>query len=231
MHKLAEKIILERKIQILKCMVEYYIATNKPVSSQTLKENFNIKLSSATIRKILSELEKEEYIQKFHKTSGYKPDIKTYEFLNKYFVDSIFELIKKRQIFRKEYEFNISGISNEIINNLKLLNLISKNSGYTIKPNYNKSKIKCCFLGKIDSKKIILVIFTTSGIIDFKYINIEFDIDKDILEFFDKTVNQKLNENSLEEFNLKLLETLDDFEHHKTSMVKLIKNILEITKC
>ena len=46
-----------RKIEILKAIVEEFIATAEPVGSKTLLEKYNMPYSSATVRNEMQELE------------------------------------------------------------------------------------------------------------------------------------------------------------------------------
>ena len=51
-----------RKIEILKAIVESFIANAEPVGSKTLMETFNLSYSSATIRNEMLELENLGYL-------------------------------------------------------------------------------------------------------------------------------------------------------------------------
>ena len=62
-----------RKIEILKAIVESFIASAEPVGSKTLMETFNLSYSSATIRNEMLELENLGYLEKTHTSSGRVP--------------------------------------------------------------------------------------------------------------------------------------------------------------
>lgn len=63
----------ERQKEILKSIVEIYIKTNKPVSSEDVLNNSNIKASSATIRNDMQKLQKLGYIYQQHSSGGRIP--------------------------------------------------------------------------------------------------------------------------------------------------------------
>ena len=71
---------LERKDQILKCIVEEFIRTAAPVGSKTLLEKYKLDCSSATIRNAMAELEEEGYLEKQHVSSGRVPSAKGYQY-------------------------------------------------------------------------------------------------------------------------------------------------------
>ncbi len=73
----------ERKKQVLAAAVSAYIKTGDPVSSQELCDLFG--LSSATIRNILNELERDGYLYQPHISAGRLPTDRGY----RYYVDFI----------------------------------------------------------------------------------------------------------------------------------------------
>ena len=69
-----------RKIEILKAIVESFIASAEPVGSKTLMETFNLSYSSATIRNEMLELENLGYLEKTHTSSGRVPSTLGYRY-------------------------------------------------------------------------------------------------------------------------------------------------------
>ena len=53
----------ERKEKILKAIIQTYLETGEPVGSRTISKYSGLKLSSATIRNEMSDLEEMGYIQ------------------------------------------------------------------------------------------------------------------------------------------------------------------------
>ena len=66
-----EEIILltDRKKRVLKAIIEEYINTAEPVSSNSIVENYISDCSSATIRNEMAELEQLGFIEKPHTSS------------------------------------------------------------------------------------------------------------------------------------------------------------------
>ena len=80
-----------RQIQILKAIIEEYIATALPVGSETLDKKYNLGVSPATIRNEMVRLTDMKMLQQPHTSAGRSP---TPEAL-KYYVD---ELMKPHDI-------------------------------------------------------------------------------------------------------------------------------------
>ncbi len=74
-----------RQQKILSAVIEEYTNTAIPVGSKILVDKYNFKISSATIRNDMAELEKEEYLYQPHISAGRIPTDKGY----RYFVEKI----------------------------------------------------------------------------------------------------------------------------------------------
>ena len=74
-----------RKVTILKAIIMTYLETGEPVGSRTISKFSDLKLSSATIRNEMSDLEEMGYIIQPHTSAGRIPSDKGYRF----YVDQI----------------------------------------------------------------------------------------------------------------------------------------------
>ena len=68
----------ERKIKILQAIIQTYMETGEPVGSRTISKYSDLKLSSATIRNEMSDLEEMGYIIQPHTSAGRIPSDKGY---------------------------------------------------------------------------------------------------------------------------------------------------------
>ena len=73
----------ERKIRILKAIVDDYIASGIPVGSRTISKLWGGEFSPATIRNEMSDLFEMGYLNQPHTSSGRVPSQKAY----RYYVD------------------------------------------------------------------------------------------------------------------------------------------------
>ena len=63
----------ERQIQILKAIIEEYIATAEPVGSETLDKKYNLGISPATIRNEMVRLTTMRLLNQSHTSGGRAP--------------------------------------------------------------------------------------------------------------------------------------------------------------
>ena len=83
----ADPALSERKLIILKAIIQNYLETGEPVGSRTLSKYTELNLSSATIRNEMADLEDLGYIFQPHTSAGRIPSDKGYRL----YVDHILE--------------------------------------------------------------------------------------------------------------------------------------------
>ncbi len=92
-----DEALTERKLTILKAIIQNYLETGEPVGSRTLSKYTDLKLSSATIRNEMADLEDLGYIFQPHTSAGRIPSDKGYRF----YVDLLMEK-KEQEISERE---------------------------------------------------------------------------------------------------------------------------------
>lgn len=117
---MVANILDNRKKKVLQAIVEEYINSADPVSSNSLINSYGLECSSATIRNEMAELEKEGYLDKTHTSSGRIPSAKGY----RYYVD---ELVHDDDISLEEIKYISSKLENKV-NEIEELTKIAVNT-------------------------------------------------------------------------------------------------------
>jgi len=68
-------VLEDRRLAVLRAIVEDYVATHEPVGSKALVDRHNLGVSPATIRNDMAALEDEGYITHPHTSAGRVPPI------------------------------------------------------------------------------------------------------------------------------------------------------------
>src|ERR687891_1668818 len=63
----------DRRLDVLRAIVEDYVSTNEPVGSKSIVERHNLGVSPATVRNDMAALEEEGYITQPHTSAGRIP--------------------------------------------------------------------------------------------------------------------------------------------------------------
>ena len=97
-----EKELSERKKKILKAIVELYVKTAEPVGSKAIAAAMDSKVSSATIRNEMAELEEMGYLEKPHTSAGRIPSPKCYRiYVNELMEQHPFPCRKRRASIKR----------------------------------------------------------------------------------------------------------------------------------
>ncbi|MEB3160409.1 MAG: heat-inducible transcriptional repressor HrcA [Synechocystis sp.] len=96
----------ERQQQILRATIQHYIATAEPVGSQTLAQEYQFPVSSATIRNALGQLEKAGLLYQPHVSAGRVPSDWGYRI----YVDNLLTWSDRQtHMAKKRLEANLQG--------------------------------------------------------------------------------------------------------------------------
>src|SRR5205085_10788628 len=122
----------ERPSAILRLIVQSYVTTGEPVGSRTLSKVIDWRLSPATIRNIMSDLEEAGFLVQPHTSAGRIPSEKGY----RYFVDTLGDSKLSRQDARYiSRMLSESDTPEEIMSRTSyLLSMITHNVGIVIAP-------------------------------------------------------------------------------------------------
>ncbi|MBQ2937661.1 MAG: heat-inducible transcription repressor HrcA [Clostridia bacterium] len=217
----------DRKKKVLQAIVEEYVNTAEPVSSNSIVNNYGLNYSSATIRNEMANLEKTGYLEKTHTSSGRIPSEKGY----RYYVD---ELLKDDNISLEEIKYISEKLEtkvNEIEDLTKIATTtISEITHYTtlaIGPSTQGlliEEIKFVLLGP---RMLMAIILTNTGMVKETIIKFDEDVSDKQVETINYMFNQKLKGQPLEVIDLPLEEYL--INEMKYS-VKVIRPIIEQIK-
>ncbi|MFA5088149.1 MAG: hypothetical protein WC552_03840 [Candidatus Omnitrophota bacterium] len=97
----------ERKDIILGIVVENYVKTVNPISSNFISQECPIDLSSATIRNILAELEEEGYLTHPHTSAGRIPTQIGYRYYVDHLMHEIELLEEEKKQVKDEYQTHV----------------------------------------------------------------------------------------------------------------------------
>ena len=197
----------DRKVKILKTIIKSYMETGEPIGSRTISKILDLKLSSATIRNEMSDLEEMGYIIQPHTSSGRIPSDKGYRF----YVD---EILKDKITEVSEFKSDVLERVDKIENVLtRLAKMIAANTNYATMisgPKYHKNKIKFIQLSNIDTNKLLLVTVVEGNIIKNSILNISPSLNEKELLNLNLIINTNLAGLAIEEINIPVINRLKE---------------------
>ena len=217
----------QRKRKILQYVISEYIRTGKPVGSQALAASSRIDLSSATIRNVLMDLEKEGMITHPHTSAGRIPTDKGYRF----YVDAIVEMqrlaAQEKVRIQQEYEKRMNEIEGLMSQTSRMLSSVSKCAGFVMTPKFDKNIFTFMELVPVGGSKILVVMVTESGMSKNFTIKVQKQISRENLRNIAQRINQSCQGYSLQEVKNILVEKIKTIEESYRDMLSVVKEIGE----
>ncbi|MBO6133678.1 MAG: heat-inducible transcription repressor HrcA [Lachnospiraceae bacterium] len=192
----------ERKTRILEAIIRNYLETGEPVGSRTISRYEDLKLSPATIRNEMSDLEEMGYILQPHTSAGRIPSDKGYRF----YVDRMMADREKEVSDMQEMVVRKADQLSELLK--QVAKLLAANTNYAAaisSPQIHRNKLKFLQLSKVDEGSLLAVIVVEGNIIKNKIIPTSSEMDNETVLKLNLLLNTNLCGLSLEEINLGLI--------------------------
>ncbi|MCI7263735.1 MAG: heat-inducible transcriptional repressor HrcA [Clostridiaceae bacterium] len=211
----------ERKVKILKAIIQNYLETGEPVGSRTISKYSDLKLSSATIRNEMSDLEEMGYIIQPHTSAGRIPSDKGYRF----YVD---ELMKEKESEVTEMrELVIQRVDRVELLLKQLAKLLAANTNYATlisSPQYHHTRLKFIQLSRVEAGKLLIVTVVEGNIIKNAIVNVDVELtDEDILNL-NILLNNNLTGMTMEQINLDMITKMKEQAGERRQVVDLVLN-------
>jgi len=162
---LKTEILKEKDVQIFNLIVENYLKIGNPISSGYIAQRSQRPVSSATVRNIMSKLEKHGYLLQPHTSSGRVPTDKGLRlYVNNLFGEVIYPDISIN--FTREAFHQKKGDFNSLLDRVsQILSEESDNLGFVLSPRISRINFYHIRLIKISEEKIMIILITTSKLV------------------------------------------------------------------
>ncbi len=185
-----------RQLEILKAIVDEYVATEEPVGSKTIASRAGLGISPATIRNEMAVLEDAGLITQPHTSAGRIPTNKGY----RVFVDQLDQVKPLSNAERKAIENFLDGASDlddVITRTVRLLAQVTKQVAVVQYPSLSKAKVRHIELVLLNPARVMVVLITDTGRVEQRMVEIPFDISESALSDLHKKLNMAIATQSL----------------------------------
>ena len=227
----------ERKRKILEAVIKNYLETGEPVGSRTISKYTDLKLSSATIRNEMSDLEELGLIFQPHTSAGRIPTDKGYRL----YVDNLMaakeDELAKRESEVEEKEEELSSIRDELNNKVdrveellqNVVKVLAKDTNYAsmiTSPKAVGNKLKLVQLSQLESDRILAVIVMEGNMIRNRVIPVSEEISPENLLKLNILLNTTLTGKTLSEMNLDLVIRMERQAKEHEGLVKEVMDAI-----
>lgn len=224
---MVDDIMSPRNKQILTSLINEYILTAEPVGSRSLAKKYNINLSSATIRNVMSDLEEMGLLHQPHTSAGRIPTERGMRF----YVDSILKVrrltVSEKNRIRKKYQFSELEASDLIKQTSEVLSVLSHHMSIVSAPKVIGTILKHIEFIKINKNRILVIFVSQSGFVQNRIIEDPDDISQSELDRYNNYLNETLVGISLEEVRQKIEE---EIKKGKIIYDQLLSKALQLSK-
>jgi heat-inducible transcriptional repressor len=188
----------DRKLEVLRAIVEDFIATNEPVGSKSLVDRHNLGVSSATIRNDMAALEEEGLIAQPHTSAGRVPTDAGY----RVFVDRLTEIKPLSSAERRAISTFLDGavdLDDVLHRAVRALAQLTRNVAVVQYPTLARSRIRHVELVMISTTRLMLVLITDTGRVEQRVVDLPRPVAEDDVQDLRNTLNARLRDHALSE--------------------------------
>ncbi len=152
----------ERKLAVLRAIVEDYVSTTEPVGSKSLVDRHGLDVSPATIRNDMAVLEEQGFIMQPHTSAGRIPTDKGYRL----FVDRLSTVKPMSSAERRAIETFLAGaysLDDVVTRTVRLLAQLTRQVAVVQYPSLTRLAVRHIELVPLSETRVLLVLITDTG--------------------------------------------------------------------
>ncbi len=211
----------DREKTILRSIVHQFILTASPVGSRNITKKFNVGVSPATVRNIMSDLEDSGFINHPHTSAGRIPTDKGY----RYYVDSLMELQKLKSSDKGIIDRSLDKSLLETDDILKiasqLLSRITKQIACVTYPTLDNGILEKIQLVELSSTRLLVVVSIKSGLVKTITLEFESEVENSKLLKVESLLNERLNGLTFQEIRNTFKERFVDVAETEKPIIRL----------
>ncbi|MFW3169383.1 heat-inducible transcriptional repressor HrcA [Geodermatophilus sp. CPCC 206100] len=215
----------ERRLQVLRAIVQDFVSTNDPVGSKALAERHDLGVSPATIRNDMAVLEEQGYITQPHTSAGRVPTDKGYRL----FVDRLSAVKPLSGAERRAIERFLDGALDlhDVLNRtVRLLAQLTHQVAVVQYPTLSRSAVRHLEVVPVTSSRLLLVLITDTGRVEQRLIDCPVDVEPDDVADLRALLNSAFAGAKLAEAGGKVPDLLDTAAPHLRPLVASVSAAL-----
>jgi heat-inducible transcriptional repressor len=158
----VSRVLDDRKLEVLRAIVEDFVSTTEPVGSKALAERHSLGVSPATVRNDMAALEEEGYITHPHTSAGRIPTDKGYRL----FVDQLSTVKPLSPAERRAIQSFLEGavdLDDVVRRSVRLLAQLTRQVAVVQYPSLSRSAVRHLEIVHLAPHRLLLVLITDTG--------------------------------------------------------------------
>ncbi|MXG91071.1 heat-inducible transcriptional repressor HrcA [Nocardioides flavescens] len=170
----------ERRLAVLRAIVEDYVATEEPVGSKALVERHGLGVSPATVRNDMAALEDEGYITQPHTSAGRVPTDKGYRL----FVDRLSTVKPMSAAERKAIATFLDGavdLDDVVSRSVRVLSQLTRQVAMVQYPTLSRSTVRHVELVALAPTRLLVVLILSTGRVEQRVVELGSELTDEVL--------------------------------------------------
>jgi len=219
----------ERAQFLLKALTERYIREGQPVGSRTLARDAGLKLSPATVRNVIADLEDLGLVRSPHTSAGRVPTVPGY----RVFVDRLLSVKPLEQGLVEELaeKFNMEGDSRGLVETASgLLSDVTRLAGVVTLPRHRHASLQRVEFLPLSNRKVLAILVMSDTEVQNCILNTERDYGASELQQISNFLNEQFAGKELQSVRATLLaelrETRENLDRMMTTAMTMADRVL-----
>lgn len=198
----------ERSQNILEAIVEDYIALAEPVGSRAISRRHSFKLSPASVRNVMADLEEMGFLCSPHTSAGRIPTEKGFH----YYIDSLLQVRdlsqEEEQSLRENYRFKGMMMEDIMQEVGRVMSGLSKYTGLVMAPKFASTVFRQMEFVRLSHGRLLVIYVSETGLVQNKVIEADPRLTSRDLEQISNYLNHEMTGMSIPEVREKIAREL-----------------------
>ncbi len=183
------EILGERDAQVLKSVVAQYIVTGEPVGSRTVAKISGLRLSPASIRNVMMDLEERGFLRQPHTSAGRLPTAQGF----RYYVDHILSINELGASMRQQIHEAFSPVAGEpqelFRQASRVLSMVSGHPALVLAPRPHGMRLKHIQFISLSGEAVLIVLVSRDNQVQTRFVRTESRYSQELLDRFSQYLN------------------------------------------
>ena len=217
----------ERKLEVLRVVIEDYIATEEPVGSKMIVDRYNLGVSSATVRNDMAVLEEDGLIVQPHTSAGRVPTDKGYRL----FVDRLTTVKPMSAAEKRAIASFLDGavdLDDVVTRSVRLLSQLTRQVAVVQYPTLSRSTVRHVEVVALAPSRLLVVLILSTGRVEQRIVDLgdeTVDDDETLVEVRNQVQRAAVGER-IHEAAVALGALVDDVSPGRRPLVRRIADTL-----
>jgi heat-inducible transcriptional repressor len=211
----------DRKLAVLRAIVEDYVSTQEPVGSKALVERHRLGVSPATVRNDMAALEEEGFITQPHTSAGRIPTDKGYRL----FVDRLSQVKPLSAAEKRAITTLLEGaidLDDVVQRSVRLLAQLTRQVAIVQYPTLSRSTVRHVELVTLASARLLLVLILSTGRVEQRVVELPEPIEDETVADIRTRVNRMVLGERITDASDRLMHLPDEFERGARAPVAVV---------